>query len=255
MKTHYNYITNNTIGIDWLKQGWDIFKNNAITWLLIMLATIVIVGLFNYFPVGRFIGVIITPILFGGIYLTLDKFHKGQNIVFMGLFSALKTEHTRKQVFIIGLMGIAIIALTYIFKNMPGSNLQIFLGNHYSSGFRQYGSLDEVLSVLISYVWAIALSLSVPLVCLQNLPAIDALKLSLKTVIANIKPLVVYSLMVVVLIIVAIIPVVLGLFVAMPVIFCANYAVYDSLFNDISQNANTENESTLEKKTLEDYRK
>ncbi len=169
MKIQYNYINNNTIGIHWLKQGWVIFKNNPFTWLFIIIATVVIVGLLNSFTIGGFIGVVITPLLFGGIYLTLHKSHQGQDIGFMGLFSALNTDHPRKQLFIIGLMGIAIIVLILVFKNMPGSNLTVFSGKEHSISYRERGSLGSILSALVSYIWAIALSLSVLLVCLRKL--------------------------------------------------------------------------------------
>jgi len=254
MKTQYNYISNNTIGINWLKQGWGIFKNNPITWLFIIIATVIIIGLLNNFTIGRFIGVVVTPLLFGGIYMTLDKSHQGQDIGFMGLFSAFKTDHARKQLFIIGLMGLTIIALIFIFKNMPGSNLPVFSGKEHSISYRELGSLGSILSALVSYIWAIALSLSVPLVCLQKLPAIVALKLSIKAVFANIKPLTIYFLMVIVLIIIVIIPFGLGLFIAMPVIFYANYALYDSLFNTNTQDRTSLDKTTLDK-TLQDYKK
>ena len=229
MKTNYNKISNNTIGKQWLKQGWEIFKSNPWIWLGIIIATAIMVGILNRFGIiGRLAASIVTPVFAGGIFLTLEKNNRGEPIEFMDLFSAFKTDNEKVQLLILGAIGIGVVIINMLVWKL--------FGPRYSArsllSIGSYLSFAMILNLVINATWAMAMSFSVPLIVLRKLNAIEALKLSIQAVLANIVPMLVYFLMLFAVMIIAMIPFGLGMLIAMPVIFCANYAVFSSIFNN-----------------------
>lgn len=227
MNIKHTKLNNNTIGSDWLKAGWEIFKSNPWIWLGIIIAMAIMVSILNRFGIaGQLASSIITPVFAGGIFLTLDKNNRGEPIKFMGLFSAFKTDNEKVQLLILGAIGIAVVIINILVWKL--------FGPRYSAqslmSIGSYFSFAMILSMLISAIWAMAMSFCVPLIVLRKLDAISSLKTSFKAALANIIPMLVYFLMIFGVMLVAIIPFGLGMLIAMPVIFCANYAVFKSIF-------------------------
>lgn len=227
MTIKHTKLTNSTIGSDWLKAGWEIFKSNPWIWLGIIIVMAIMLGLLNRFGiVGQLAASIITPVFAGGVFLTLDKNNRGEPIEFMGLFSAFKTDNEKIQLLILGAIGIAVLFINVLVWKWFGPRHSTYNLLSIST----YLSFAMILSMLISVIWAMALSFSVPLIVLHKLDVITALKTSLKAALANIVPMLVYFLMIFALMVVAIIPLGLGMLIVMPVVFCANYAVFKSIF-------------------------
>jgi uncharacterized membrane protein len=248
MGINYNKISDLKIGINWLKSGWGMFKNNPITWIAILLTIIVTLGLLNNFFIGKFIAMLVAPFFAGGVYLTLEKSNQGNNISYLGLFSALKSSDFKKQLLLLGFIGTAVVVLDYIFHNFS-----LFTYQMHNIDSRSHVSLDSTFSLggLLSWftnvIWGIALSFTVPLVVLRQSQSLAALKISIAAVFHNVPSLVVYYIMLMILIFISIIPVGLGMFISLPVIFCASYFVFSDIFT-----GNTIHNIT--KKTLEDYK-
>ncbi len=248
MTTHYNKIKDIKSGIYWLKSGWGIFKYNPITWIAILLTIIVTLGLLNNFLIGKFIAMIVAPFLVGGVYLTLDKSNQGNSISYLGLFSALKSNDFKKQLLVLGIIGMGVVALDYIFHHFSLFTHQMRRINKEIHGhpYVTY-TLGGVLSRIINTLWGIALSFSIPLVVLRKAKTLTALKISITAFLHNFMPLFVYYIMLIILIFISIIPFGLGLFISLPVIFCSSYFVFTAIFKQCTIQNNSE-------KILEDYK-
>ncbi len=245
---NYQIITDFKIGINWLKSGWVVFKYNPLTWIATLLTIIVCLGLLNNFFIGKFIAMIVAPYFAGGVYLNLHQSNQGNNISFLGLFSALNSDYN-KQLLLLGVMGTVVVLLDYAFHHFSFFTQQMqHIDSRTQRSLDSSFSLGGALSWLIHTMWGIALSFCVPLVVLRHAKTLPALKLSIVAVLHNIPALLVYYIMVMILLFISIIPVGLGLFISLPVIFCASYFVFSAIFTD-------ENNQTTTEKTLEDYKK
>ncbi len=231
MKLSYNKVNNILQAKNWFIEGWNMFKKNPLTWVLMVLIFSIIFMVGGNSLVGRYVVALIMPVLAGGIYIAADRSSNGESPSIENLFSALKNPPILKQLLIIGGIGMAVVALnSFIQPSMgqvteTGRSLSLNVGQHMGNT-----SFSGFLGLLISWAWSFALIFGVPLVALNNVDAIPALKSSLNAALSNFMPLVVFYIFSVILLFIAIIPFGLGLLVLVPVLFLASYNAYKTIY-------------------------
>ncbi len=230
---NYNKIQHIYQAKQWFIDGWLIFKSQPISWIGMVLFLLVANGISINIPYGQYLVVLLTPCLVGGIYLAQDKYNQGDAIGFKDIFGVFSDQALLKQCLIIGAIGMAVMTVNALIYKMPGSGYMMssYSGTSASSSsLVKYFSLGDFLTGVVTVCWLLAALFGVPLVVLKKMQVIAALKLSVVAILVNLIPLLVFYVIVFVLVFIAIIPFGLGLVVLVPVIFCALYCAFNSLF-------------------------
>lgn len=221
----------------WLLDGWGIYKRAPITWtFMILLFSIAYIVAMNSLP-GKAIAALLVPVFLGGIYVAAFKADNGEPISMEALFSMFKDSQKLKQLLTIGGIGVAVVASTYLVENMAGSDYAMATGRRNSINYRET-TLGETLSQLVFWAWSLATLFSIPLVAITNQGAIESIKNSIFAALFNLIPLFLFSFCAILLTILSAIPFGLGLFVVVPILFCATYFIFKTVYlegNDKAQ--------------------
>lgn len=202
-----------TAGINWLKGGWSAFKDGGAVMIGMALAWVLAVLIARLIP---YIGVLLAPLLatflYAGMLIGLRGMAGGKPIEFEALFQAFKDQDK--------MVHIAIIALLPLLASL----LQLALGS---------GILGLLLSGLLALAVSALVYFAVPLVLFRNLEAPLAMQRSLEAVLTNLPAVIVYWIIVAILLVLAMVPVGLGLLILIPVLIGAAYESYAEVFADV----------------------
>ncbi len=231
---------NNSVG--WLSKGWEIFSKNPGVWILMALITFVIFVLLMFIPLlGQLAGAILGTLLYAGMIHAASEQDAGRNIDLNHLFRAFQDSSKFSPLIILSLIAVAgaVLSLVLGFLFVGGAIGAAAIGGATNSGGLAVGALlgGGLLWVLLSMVIKLAVSalmfFAVPRIMLEGGDPIAAAKDSLNAVLANIGPMLVFGLIVIVLSIIAAIPFFLGWLVLMPVLAGANYAAYQNVYGSV----------------------
>lgn len=226
-------------GVDWIADGWALFRKAPLMWIIfLVLFFLVHVGLGMVPWIGTLIGTIISPILMGGMALGCRSLETGGDLELEHLLAGFR-RNTGPLV-AVGLMYlVGELVLLSVFAMFAGMGLLTAVLS---------GDEAAILSSLSSGLLFLALgglvtlALAIPLVAaywfapvlamLHDMPAIPAMKESLFACLRNWLPMLVYGLVMLLLLVVAVIPLGLGLLVWAPLMFATIYTSYRSVFTE-----------------------
>jgi uncharacterized membrane protein len=238
-------------GVEWVRQGWELFKRNPGIWIAI---TIIMAAVSMLLMIIPFIGPLavnfLIPVLLGGIMLGCQSLAANTGFGIDTLFAGFK-QNTSNLVltgvfylagsFIIGIV-VSVIALIFV----GGAGLVGASGTSSSSlallALAGGGLLIAILVGLALYVpLLMAFYFAPPLVMLREVAPFDAMKASFAACLKNIVPFLVFGavtfvpfliffVIVLVLPILAIILLFISMLVLAPVLMGANYASYMDIF-------------------------
>jgi len=226
-------------GVDWISDGWALFRKAPLMWIIfLVLFFLVHLGLGMVPWIGTLIGTIISPILMGGMALGCRSLETGGDLELEHLLAGFR-RNTGPLV-AVGLMYlVGELVLLSVFAMFAGMGLLTAVLS---------GDEAAILSSLSSGLLFLALgglvtlALAIPLVAaywfapvlamLHDVPAIPAMKESLFACLRNWLPMLVYGLVMLLLLVVAVIPLGLGLLVWAPLMFATIYTSYRSVFTE-----------------------
>jgi len=208
----HNKVANLFSAKNWLLSGWGLYKKKPLIWtFMILIFTIFFIVSVNTL-IGKVIAAFLTPVFSGGIYVAIYKSDNGEPIAIESLFAMFKDPQKLKQLLIIGSIGVVVIGLTYFAQKTGG-----------------------ILSLFITWAWWLASLFGIPLVAIKNQMAIESLKSSLDASFINLIPLFIFSVIASLLIILGALPVGLGLLIILPILFCASYFAFKTVYLDENQ--------------------
>jgi uncharacterized membrane protein len=224
-------------GIEWFKCGWNLFKQDYGTWFVMILIFFGIAIVLNFIPfVGALALAIISPVLMGGIMYAAAQMNSGNSIEIGQLFQGFKDKERMNKLLILGVLSIiAQLILMFISFLLIGGNTMMSVGE--SGEFDPEAmmtagmSISMLLIMFVGLIIAMAFLYSAPLVMLDKVAPVDALKTSFAACLHNILPLLLFGIIYLVLAIIAIIPLGLGLLLLIPVGVLAMYCSYRSIFH------------------------
>lgn len=221
--------------IDWIKQGWELFKKEP--GLLIVMNLIYfgisIVGSFIPF-VGAIAVTLLSPALAAGFMYVARELEQDRPIEVGDLFQAFKQEGKINQFLIIGAisLGISILAYLVMFGFMMGGMISVSAtGGDPGPLFFIGITVAVLIFTTLMFIMVMLLIYSAPLVMLDNVSAIDAMKSSFIACLKNIWPLTVLSAILLIPIIIAMIPFGLGMLVLAPILSMMVYASYKNIYH------------------------
>ena len=223
-------------GIDWIKQGWALFVQSPGLWIGIYLVFIgVLIGA-SLVPILGFIAQsVLYPVLGAGIALGCDHLRRGQPLEFSHLFAGFSRNNTQLMIvggiYCVGIIIVMVVAfvptiglvggMAFVGGGDPDA-LMAMMGFPILIGFLLYFAL---LMPLVMAVW-----FAPSLVILNDVPAVDAMKMSFFGCLKNVLPYLLWSLVVLGLGILATLPLFLGWLVLMPWVAASNYCAYRDIY-------------------------
>jgi uncharacterized membrane protein len=241
-------------GVAWVGEGWALFKQVPLTWILIMLILFGINMVVGFIPlIGGMLGYLIGPLLTVGVLAFARELDHGRDAELNQLFIGFQTKDKMWPLvgvgglYLVTLMVIVVIAMIIIgVMVIAGGGAQALASAAAATTEQQ--TLQAVMDLMthnnlglwIMLVILIMVALMmlaamifwfVPgLVFYANVSLMDAVWESFAALCRNWLSLLVYSVVVLVVALVACIPLGLGLFVAIPVLMASNYACFRDIF-------------------------
>jgi uncharacterized membrane protein len=219
-------------GVSWLAEGWGLFKQSPLIWIVNFLVFMFIFIAIELVPfLGGIAGLLIAPVLSAGIMIGARAVHQGEALEVGHLFAGFR-DRTGSLVVVgvLYLVGTAVIVLAMVML-MGVSVLGAMAGG--SAASLGAGVLVAILVLLaLSFPLMMAYWFAPALVALNGYAPLEAMKTSFMACLKNVLPFLVYSLVGGVLAIVATIPVLLGWFIFAPVCMASIYASYRDIFYD-----------------------
>lgn len=226
-------------GWSWITAGWSYFSRNPFAWIgaLIVWMLLMVVGSLIPF-LGSLAINLLAPVFTAGFLLGANEQREGGNFEVSHLFAGF--SHNTGGLVLVGLFYmIGMVLITVVVAMMVGGTLFAMSGTLQSANSDPQALAmtlggPMLIAVLVAALLVIPLMMAYwfapGLVALEGVSPIDAMKMSFSACLKNIMPFLIYSLIALLLMIVAIIPFGLGLFVLMPVMIAAMYASYRDIF-------------------------
>lgn len=239
-----------TVGSDrgtrWISEGWRMFTAAPGVWIAVAVVMIAIQLLLNIVPViGGLASSILAPVFLGGIMAGCAAADRGEPFQFECLFLGFRSNTGNLvTIGVLYLIGVVVISMVGVAVLIVGGGGAILAALWHSGGVATPDMLpgDILLSSLgiVLLATCIVLMLFVPLLMalwfapalamLDHLSADAAMKSSLTASLRNWLPFTIYSLLLLVLMVVAAIPFLLGYLILVPVLLGSVYASYRDIY-------------------------
>lgn len=216
--------------IEWVKQGWLMFRANPLNWALLGLlfgCTVLVLSLLPF--LGGLLLNLAVPVLIGGMLLAVKQAHTGEPIAIADATKVLKDVPVRNQLLMVGVIMLgASFAATILGKLLVGDI--ILMDNLTGMPSFNLNSSVLIFLLLISLGTGMLFTYAPALVVFKGMKALDAVKGSFQGAWTNALPFVVFALIYAVLTLLASIPLMLGFVVLIPVMVGAVYMSYKDIF-------------------------
>lgn len=220
-------------GWTWIAEGFGLFKKAPGIWIALVVILFVILVVLAFIPLlGAIATFLVVPVFVGGLLLGCRALQGGGELEVAHLFEGFKA-HTGNLI-VLGALAIAgwiVVMLPVVVIVGAGSFLAALRGD--AAGVVALGG-----SFMLA--WLVALALSIPiymalwfapaLVVLRGMAPIEAIKESFLGCLKNVLPFLVYSIVLMVLGIVAAIPLGLGWLVLGPTLIASVYVSYRDIY-------------------------
>jgi uncharacterized membrane protein len=224
-------------GIDWIGQGWRLFAKAWLLWILAMVILFVINIAMSLVPIlGHLATHVLYPVFVAGLVIACRSLEKGGDFELEHVFAGFRTRFA--DLLILGLLYLggmiaillafaAIAGFSILTAMLTGSGDEVLTAIAASAVSLVIGGLIVValLLLLISAMW-----FAPALVVLNGVKPVEAMKASFFAFFSSFLAMLLYSLVMFVLMILAAIPIGLGLLAWFPLLVTSSYAAYRQIF-------------------------
>ncbi|MDP9141302.1 MAG: hypothetical protein M3O62_11000 [Pseudomonadota bacterium] len=222
-------------GSEWISEGWNLFKQSPGTWIGLVVVWVLLLGLVSSAPlIGPIASNIIGPVFTAGVLLGCLRAERVEAVRVEDLFVAFKTDRLGPLI-ILGVLSLVFVFGVVMLAAAFGFGAVAALGTGFEGGYEEMGAgvlFGVLLFMLLLLPVMMALWFATPLVMLAGVEPVASLKLSFAACLRNIWPLTLWSLIALLIMIVASLPLFLGLLVAGPVMMASFYRMYRDIFAD-----------------------
>ena len=224
-------------GWDWIKQGYALFAKAPLLWIVLLFIWIIAMLAISLVPViGGPLSSLLTPAILAGLMSGCRALEQGHDLELAHLLNGFK-RHTSQlvtlggislvvQFLILGLMmmtgGAALVSL--LMSAQPESDPNVLMAAVGGATFA------ITLGVALYLFLVSVIQFSTLLVYFNDLPPMQAIQLTVRAFLHNIRPLLVFGLTFAFLAVLASLPMFLGWVVLFPVSFTSLYAMYRDMF-------------------------
>jgi hypothetical protein len=222
-------------GWAWIADAFALFKKQPGTWILILIVFVVCAMLIVMVPVvGALANFLLMQVFVGGLMLGCRALDNNEPLELAHLFAGFK--HNAGDLVVLGvlaLVGWIITVIPAIAIMGFGTFMALMMGGTPAAHLGAMG-MSILLALLVMLALALPLYMALwfgpALVALNNLKPVDAMKASFSACLKNIVPFFVYSVIMLVLSMIAVIPLGLGFLVLAPVWVASVYTSYRDIF-------------------------
>ena len=232
------------VGSEWLTSAWRLFIAEPMMWIVLIILYAVFFLILAFIPgIGSLLGYLLSGVIGAGWLAASHAVANGEKLEIDLLFSGFK--RSTSPLFVLGAVYagglVVILILMAIF-------LAIGLGASGAIGAIMSGDASALATIagasVLPFLLAvlIGLALLVPLMMAQwfapalvyfhNEQPLDALKISFFACLKNLLPFLVYGLVLLILVLVAAIPLMLGFLIVGPLALICSYTSYRSIFTE-----------------------
>ena len=221
-------------GWEWIASGFELFKKQPGTWILMLIVMLVCLILIAIVPIiGGLANMLLWQIFIGGAMIGCRALDRGDALEVRHVFAGFK-ENTSNLV-VLGLLALVawMIVLIPALLMLGGGG---FMAAMHGGGVAAFAALGLTFVLVMLVVLALtipiymALWFAPALIVFHNLAAVEAMKASFAACLKNIVPFLLYSVILMVLGMVAAIPFGLGLLILFPVLVASIYTAYRDIF-------------------------
>ncbi|MES1993038.1 MAG: BPSS1780 family membrane protein [Pseudomonadota bacterium] len=223
-------------GIVWVQTGWAGFMRLPGLWILLTLVFLAIIVILSLIPyVGSLIVALIGPVLGAGALEAARRTNRGENFAIGILFDAFSRNAVLNDLLVLGAVSLAMNALIMGIGAVCIGSSMLGMGMMHGEGGALVGvglgaliGLPMVLT--LHALLSAGLFFAVPLVMEGRASPLTAMQDSLKACWVNWAALLLFSIVVTILSVLAMISMGLGFLVLGPVLTCAVWAAYAEIF-------------------------
>ena len=225
-------------GWQWITAAFHLFRRNPLIWLVLNLALLLIgVGLSVLPVVGPYMLYLLTPVFLGGIMAAATDLEAGQEIEIAHLFRGFR-QNAAHLVTVGGVYLVGQVVISGVMLTIGGPEFQeavrAGIGALDAPTLTPEGTRRVLQAMLVGTLLFVPLAMAVwfapALVILDNQPGFQALWTSMLASARNAVPLLLYSIVSSVLLLLAVIPFGLGLILWIPVMLLTIYTSYRDVF-------------------------
>lgn len=222
----------------WITEGFRLFASSPGIWIVNMIIFFIITMVVAFIPFISIVNYILQPIFLGGLMRGSQELDTGGTYEVNHLFSGFNEKGSKLatlgalQLGIIFLYAIVVVIIAAIFIGTSAFLTQDGAWNP-DELFTSAAFIIGIVFVFISMLLlGMAFWLAPQLVMLHDLEAVNSIKMSFIGSWRNIVPIIVFSIIMLLLMIVAMIPFGLGLLVMWPVFIAATYVAWKDIFTN-----------------------
>lgn len=226
-----------TQGWLWIRQAWGYFKAAPLGWMSLVGGWIIVTfGLMIVPLVGPIAANVLQPVFFAGFMLACRNQDNGKMPAIADLFAAFRLN--LRALVVVGsillglelLIFVSIEALGFPSLTLSEDGKSIDFATFYANLGNNLGPLFLGLA-LLAFVKG-ALWFAPPLLAFHNMSAGHAMRWSFYAFLSNFSAVFVYSVLIVAMYVLALLPWGAGLFIAMPLMVISNYTGYKAMFRE-----------------------
>ena len=217
----------------WIVKGFALFKAFPLMWIILFIIYLLIIVPVSLIPViGSVLSTLLAPVFSAGLMWGCKAVTQEQDLEINHLFAGFKRNAAQLiavgGIYMAGLLMIAVMVVLALDKETTDLLMQ---GKALSQNQASATMLPILLAILFMIPLLMAYWFAPVLVGFNNLTAVTAMRLSFKASLRNMWPFLLYSLIVVVLLGLAIVPFGIGLIVVFPLMMTSLYCSYVDIFS------------------------
>ena len=221
-------------GAGWIGDGWSLFRESMGLWIGMVIVFGVIQIAVSLVPVlGSLASIFLSLTISAGLMIGAQSLDNGEGLRFDHLFAGFQRNFG--QLLLVGLIYLVgtIVMVILVVVVFGGAMFALFMGKQ-AGALAGMAPATIVLAMLLFFALILPLVMSIwfapALVALNDVPAVQAMKLSFIGCLKNFLPFLLYGIVLFLLGILAIIPIGLGLLLLVPTMICAQYISYKEIF-------------------------
>lgn len=212
-------------GFEWLGQGFDLFKKNALWWVIGYMAYLGGMMLLSFIP---YIGSLIASVLASGIYVVAQQRDQDKPFDLMAVLNSLK--HSALPLGVLCIIN-SIVAMAIFYPIVGESAQPLFSETPPTPEQLSEFMYNTLIGLCVYLIPAMAFIFSPIIVVLHSqVSAYQAMVFSFKACILNTMPLTAFGLVFAALFFISFIPLGLGLLIVLPITICSLYVAHKDIF-------------------------
>ena len=223
-------------GWGWIAEGWRLFTKAPRMWIGITVVAALIMIVLAFIPfLGGLAMSLLAPVFAGGVMLGCRALDEERELEFSHLFAGFQTQLGTLVAVGAIYLGLSIAVMLVVMAVTGASMFSMFSGGGAQNPEAMVGMLASMgLAMLVGLALFVPIMMAMwfaaPLVVLNQLGAVDAMKQSFSGCLKNVVPFLLYGVVMFVLAIVATVPIGLGWLVLGPVTAASIYTSYRDIY-------------------------